>query len=242
MKILLFDIDGTLMLSGGAGLRAMERVFRERYGIGDAFTDFHFQGKVDPAIFREALAKHGLTPADPDAEIRGLIAGYERYIAQEMPKSRNAIMYPGVRELLEALTRCPGVSVGLLTGNVHGGARAKLSHFDLWRYFPYGAFGSDEEHRPALVSVALERASRHLGRPVTAGKHIYIIGDTDRDIWTARENGCTAVGVGTLNFTADQLAALGAEIVFENFADTAAVLQAFGVNHDGSHDALRQGS
>ncbi|NLH51061.1 MAG: HAD hydrolase-like protein [Myxococcales bacterium] len=240
MKIFLFDIDGTIMLSGGAGLRAMERAFEERYRIPNSFAEFHFQGKVDPAIFREALVKHNLPVADPDQEIRALITKYEQYIAEEMPRSTKAILYPGVKELILALTGCPGVSIGLLTGNVIGGARAKLSHFDLWRYFPYGAFGSDEEIRSRLVPIALERASRHLGTVVRPGRDVYIIGDTDRDIATAKDNGCTAVGVGTLNFSAARLAELGADIVFENFADTKRVLQTLGVADERTDRALSE--
>jgi phosphoglycolate phosphatase-like HAD superfamily hydrolase len=229
MKFVLFDIDGTLMLSGGAGLRAMARVFAERYGVADAFDGFQFQGKIDPAIFREALACHRLTFPDVDAEIARLVEIYIERLAEEMPKSTNAVLYPGVRELLEALSGRDDVSIGLLTGNVRGGARIKLLHFDLWRFFPFGAFGDDHEHRPALVPIALERASRLLGRVASPGADVYVVGDTDRDVWTAKENGCTAVGVGTLNFTAAQLTALGADIAFENFADTHDVLKKLGV-------------
>jgi len=230
-KIILFDIDGTILLSGGAGLRSMERVFRERYGVENAFAGFQFQGKVDPAIFREALARHRLVVDDADAEIRAMIALYEEYIAQEMPRSEKAYLYPGVDTLIRTLADRRDVSIGLLTGNVYGGAKAKLSHFDLWRHFPYGAFGSDHEDRPRLAPIALERAGRHLGRTVPAGPHVYIIGDTPADIETARINRCTAVGVGQLNFTAAELAARGADIVFDDFSNNERVLHALGVNH-----------
>lgn len=230
-RIFLFDIDGTIMLSGGAGSRSMERVFRERYGIDNAFADFQFQGKVDPAIFREALARHDIVVPDPDAEIRTLIARYEEYIVQEMPKSDQAFLYQGVDTLIRTLAERRDVSIGLLTGNVYGGAKAKLSHWDLWRYFPYGAFGSDHEDRPRLVPIALERAGRHLGREVHAGPHVYIIGDTPADIETAKINRCTAVGIGQLNYTTTDLAARGADIVLDGFSDNERVLQALGVNH-----------
>jgi len=229
VKYLLFDIDGTLVHSGGAGMRAMNRAFQERYGIENGFAGFQFQGKVDPAIFREALALHRIPAPDADAEIRALIARYLVFIADEMPRSARAVMYPGVPELLAALSGRPGVSLGLLTGNVRGGAQVKLRHFDLWKFFPYGAFGDDAEQRPALLPVALARASARLGRVASPGPDVYVVGDSDRDVWTAKENGCTAVGVGTLGFSAADLAALGADIVFENFADTADVLKKLGV-------------
>jgi phosphoglycolate phosphatase len=232
MKIFLFDIDGTIMLSGGGGLRAMTRVFSERYGVADPFNGFRFQGKVDPAIFREALTLHRVDCADPDAEIAAMIPIYERYIAEEMPRMENPHLYPGVTELIRALAARDDLSIGLLTGNVKGGARAKLSRFDLWDYFPYGAFGSDCEERPALVPVALGRASEHLGRVVEPGPDVYVIGDTDRDIAAAKAHGCTAVGVGQLDFTAAELSKLGADIVFDDLTDTKKILQALGVNDE----------
>ncbi len=230
MNVYLFDIDGTIMLSGGAGARAMKRVFREQFDIHDAFKNFQFQGKVDPAIFREALIMHGIG-GDHDAQIVTMITLYEKYIAEEMPRSQNPVLYPGVVELIRRMAARDDISIGLLTGNVIGGARAKLSRFGLWDFFPYGAFGSDSEDRPALVPIALARASRHLGQVVAPGKHVYIIGDTDRDIFAAQQHGCTAVGVGTLNFSAAELAAFGATIVFEDLSDTTHVLTSLGVTN-----------
>jgi len=232
LKVFLFDIDGTLMLSGGAGKRSMERAFADLFGVPHAFNGFDFQGKVDPAIFREAIRLHNLRPADEDAAIRQLIDTYERYVADEMPRTTTAVLMPGVRELLERLAGRPDVSLGLLTGNLLGGARAKLSHFDLWRFFPYGAFGSDHEDRRALVPIALARASVHLRLVIEPGRHVYVIGDTDRDIACAKANNCTAVGVATLGFTAEQLRSLGADIVFQDLSDTARVLRELGVDHE----------
>lgn len=231
MKVLLFDIDGTLALSGGAGMRSMEHVFAERYGIENAFENFQFQGKVDSAIFRECIHRHGLQVEDEDAEILALIREYERYVVQEMPKSHQAVMMPGVKELLDKLETLDHVAVGLLTGNVVGGAKAKLSYFDLWRYFPFGAFGSDNEQREELVPIALERASAYLGRRISPGPDVYVIGDTDRDIACAKANDCVAVGVATLGFTVEQLRELGADIVFKDLSDTDAVIDALGVGN-----------
>ena len=161
-----------------------------------------------------------------------MIARYEEYIAEEMPKSNQAVIYPGVRELLQSLHNRLDVSVGLLTGNVEGGAWAKLTYFDLWRYFPYGAFGSDHEQREALVPIALTRASRHLGRRVEPGPHVFVIGDTDKDIACARANGCSSVGVATLGFSEAQLMALGADLVFPDLSDTVDVLRKLGVDNE----------
>ena len=231
MKVMLFDIDGTLLLSGGAGMRSMNKTFFEWHGIENAFAGFHFQGKVDPAIFREALHLHKLRVADEDDEIKLMLSMYENFIAEEMPKSTQAQLMPGVREFLAKLHDNPDVSLGLLTGNVYGGAKAKLSHFDLWRYFPFGAFGSDHEVREALVPIALERASAYLGKNLEPGKDVFIIGDTDRDIECAQANNCTAVGVATLGFSVEQLQSLGADFVFSDLSDADEVMRTLGVDH-----------
>ncbi len=220
------------MMSGGAGKRSMDRAFFDLFGVPEAFSNFDFQGKVDPAIFREALRAHGLRAADEDQAIQELIARYEELVAAEMPRATNAVMMPGVRELLQALQGRADVSLGLLTGNVLGGARAKLTFFDLWRYFGYGAFGSDHEDRAALVPIALARASTHHGFPIAPGPDVLIIGDTDRDIACAKANGCTAVGVATWGFSVDQLRALGADVVFSDLSDTERVLRELGVSHE----------
>jgi len=130
---------------------------------------------------------------------------------------------PGIRELLDSLDRRDDVFVGLLTGNFESGARIKLEHFDLWRYFRCGAYGDDAADRNALVPFALSRA-RACGLPDLAPDHILVVGDTPHDVACARAAGAVPVGVATGTFTVDQLRAAGADLVFQDLSDTAAFL------------------
>ena len=131
---------------------------------------------------------------------------------------------PGIRELLDILEQREDVFLGLLTGNFEAGAKIKLEHFDLWRYFPCGAFGDDAADRNELVPFAIERA-RRCGLPEIGAADILVVGDTPHDVACARAVGATPVGVATGGFTAEQLRESGAEIVFENLAEPAEFLK-----------------
>ncbi|HSN57324.1 MAG TPA: HAD family hydrolase, partial [Candidatus Sulfomarinibacteraceae bacterium] len=139
MRVLLFDLDGTLMLSGGAARRAMDRAFAELYGIADAFGGIVPDGKTDPLIFREIFANHGLAVADESAAIATLAERYAHYMTDEMPRAPRARLMPGAAELLDHLANRDGIALGLLTGNFEPTARLKLGRFDLNRHFPFGA-------------------------------------------------------------------------------------------------------
>jgi phosphoglycolate phosphatase-like HAD superfamily hydrolase len=225
MKLLLFDIDGTLMLSGGAGFRAMDRAIEARYGIVDATEGILPDGKTDGLILREVLRVRGLAAADEDAAVAELMTAYEPLLAEEMSDSPARLM-PGVVELLEAISEIDGVMLGVLTGNFEEAARIKLGRLDLNRFFAFGAFGSDHEERDLLPPVAVARAEEHAGRRIGLGRHVLIIGDTPRDVACALANGATAVGVASHRFSVDELATAGAHIVFPNLEDTAGVVAA----------------
>ena len=130
---------------------------------------------------------------------------------------------PGIRELLEVLRTRDEVSVGLLTGNFVEGARIKLEYFDLWKYFPWGAFGGDSASRNDLVPVALARAREH-GVNDVAPANVLVVGDTPNDVECALVAGATPVAVATGSYSTDQLRAAGATIVFDDFRDTAGFL------------------
>jgi phosphoglycolate phosphatase len=228
MKILLFDIDGTLMRSGGASFRAMERAFAELFGVGGATRGVVPHGKTDPLILREILHRHHLLEGDDGAALAALQALYERFLPEEMPRAP-AVLMPGVRELLAALQAAPDTLLGLLTGNFERGARVKLDRFGLNRYFAFGAFGSDDGDRNRLPAIAVARAEALLGRPLGLGPHVVVIGDTPRDVECALASGAAAVGVATGSYSVAELEAAGAAIAFRDLADTASVLAALAI-------------
>ncbi|MCC6159374.1 MAG: haloacid dehalogenase-like hydrolase [Deltaproteobacteria bacterium] len=228
-KLLLFDLDGTLMLSGGAGSRAIDTVFVRHFGVANAFDGIQPHGMTDPMIFRELFERHGLEISDEAGTIAQLAEEYRRELSIEMPVSKQAHLMPGVVPLLERLAAAPGVVMGLLTGNFEPTARIKLTRFDLNRFFPFGAFSTDSANRSDLPPVAIRRAEEHVGRLIGRGPHVYVIGDTPMDVRCALDNGVTSVGVATTKFTVDDLRQAGAHIVLDSFADTEMALNALGV-------------
>jgi phosphoglycolate phosphatase-like HAD superfamily hydrolase len=228
-KIVLFDIDGTLVLTGGAGLRAMNRVCRDVLGIDNALDGVSVAGRTDWIILSDALSKAGRTL--DAAALDALRTPYVRLLAEEIQaagQGPKAVM-PGIGALLDHLDARDDVFLGLVTGNFREAARIKLEYFDLWGYFTCGAFGDDAADRNALVPMALARAQEH-GLPGGANHDVIVVGDTPHDIACARAAGARAIAVATGTFSADALRACGADAVFDDLSDTGRVLQIF---HDG---------
>jgi phosphoglycolate phosphatase len=223
-KLVLFDIDGTLVLTGGAGLRAMNRACSEVVGHADGLAGIPLAGRTDRMILADVVRR-----VDRELDEDLLAHLRQRYVAnladeiQHPGKGVKAVM-PGIRELLDTLAGRDDVFVGLLTGNFEAGARIKLEHFDLWRYFTCGAFADDAADRNALVPFALERA-RACGLPDLGAEHILVIGDTPHDIACAHAVGAVGVGVATGGFTADELRESGADVVFEDLSHRDAFLR-----------------
>src|SRR5262245_3238957 len=193
-SLVLFDIDGTLILSGRAGLRGLNRAVEDLYGVADAMRDVPIAGRTDRAIVHDVLHALGLEPTTPEVDrIRSAYLDHLRHEILKPPTSPSGIL-PGVATLLDALERRPGVGVGLLTGNFEQGAEIKLAHFVLWRRFSFGAFGDDHVNRRDLVPVALERA-REAGHGLQPASRVVIIGDTPLDVDCAHAHGARAVGV-----------------------------------------------
>jgi len=230
VKVLLFDLDGTLLLSGGAGMRAMSEAIREQFGVEDAFRDIVPDGKTDPVIFREMLRTCRIPIEDEAAAIKKLAGRYEQLLTLEMPKSPGARLMPGVVELLEALREKPGVLLGLLTGNFEATAKIKLARFDLNGFFSFGAFATDSEIRARLVPIAVAKAEAATGLDIGLGRHIFVIGDTPLDVKCALDNGATAVGVATAKSSVEELQKAGAHIVFSDLSDMRGVLSALEVS------------
>ncbi len=224
MKLVLFDIDGTLLRTDGAGRRAMEGALFEVFGLrGD--PAYRYDGKTDRQIAREQMGASGLSAAEIDAQIDRVFASYSRRLEEELAgDSTAAHLCPGVPALLDAVEQHREVTLGLLTGNIEFGARRKLQAVGIaFERFLINAFGSDHEHRPALPAIAQQRAERLLGSPL-AGHQMVIIGDTPADIHCGRSLGVRAIGVATGRFSVDDLAAHEPAAVFASLADTDAVM------------------
>ena len=223
-QILLFDIDGTLVLTGGAGARAMSRAFEEVFSVRDAFSGTPFPGRTDTWILSDAAAAHGLSiEAERLARFRSVYLGHLSTELEE-PGPRKGIM-PGVLPLLEELERRDDAYLALLTGNYEEAARAKLSYFELWRYFRCGAFGDDAPDRNGLLPKAMARI-RECGGPVVGPRDVVVIGDTPLDVACAAASGARSVAVATGGFDVDTLRQTGADVVLQDFSDTREVLRA----------------
>ena len=227
-KLVLFDIDGTLVLTGGAGLRAMTRACEEIVGHADALDGIPVAGRTDWIILHDTLGRLGraLDQSLFD-QLRERYVEHLRHEILQPGKGFNGAL-PGVPELLQQLDERDDVYLALLTGNFEAGARIKLERFDLWRYFRCGAYGDDAADRNALVPVAVTRASA-CGIPPIAPADVIVVGDTPHDVACARAAGATAVAVATGGYTADQLRACGASIVLDNLRDTERVVRQMGM-------------
>ena len=220
-KILLFDIDGTLLLSGRAGYRALTRTFEEVFGVARGFDGVPVAGKTDEIILTDALARAGVE-AD-QAHRRRFHDRYCELFAGEIhfPGPRKGLM-PGVADLLAKLDDRPEIRCGLVTGNFARPAQIKLEYFDLWRYFHFGAYGDDAPTRDDLVPIAVERA-RLAGAEVAAPADVVVIGDTPLDVQCARVAGARPVAVATGSYDQAALEATGAA-VGANFSNSEAVV------------------
>ncbi len=224
-KVLLFDIDATLLKTGWAGLRALDRVFDRLYGVPEATKGIRPAGKTDPLIIREMVARCR-PDLDPDREIPRVVELYVEYLAEEVEVSPGFRVMPGVPELLEALSRIPHLVLGLATGNLEQGAYIKLQRAGLGSYFSFGGFGSDSENRTELVLAAIRRAKDHLKGEVPLDS-VYVIGDTPRDILHGKEAGARTVAVATGGSDVEELGRYDPDFLFEDFSSTSRVVEIF---------------
>lgn len=225
MKVVLFDIDGTLLLSDGAGRVAMEAALREVFGSSGP-ASYRYDGKTDKLIVREAMRMDGVSDAEIDARMDDVLALYVAGLTANLATGRRAYTLPGVPALLDAVEACDDLVLGLLTGNLVVGARAKLGAVSLaFERFRVGAFGSDHEERPMLPPIARARASSLLGHEVP-GERLIIIGDTPADIDCGRGVGARAIAVASGHYGVDELASHGPAHTFADLTDTARVLEA----------------
>ncbi len=224
MKVVLFDIDGTLLLTDGAGRRAVYRALEDVYetSVPDGIQ---FDGKTDPQIVRELMQLAGLTDERIDERLHQVLDRYVGLLQAELSRIDSGALMPGVTALLEALEAREDVLLGLLTGNVRHGAAAKLDAVGIGTTrFRVGAFGNDHEKRPELPAIARARAEALLGHAVR-GDDVVVIGDTPADMGCGRGIGARAIGVATGRYSVDELRACQPVAVFTDLSDTSAVLR-----------------
>ncbi len=222
--LILFDVDGTLVLTGRAGVRGMNLAFERLHGRARALDGVTIAGRTDRAIVADVLRAIGREPTDE--EVQRLREAYCEHLAREIhrPVSDPSGVLPGVEALLNALAAAGGLPVGLLTGNFARGAAIKLGHFDLHRRFTFGAYGDDHVDRRDLVPVALA-AARDAGLPVRSAAQVIVIGDTPLDVECAHAHGARAIGVATGPFSTEALARAGADLVVPTLEDRTTVLR-----------------
>lgn len=221
-RLLLFDIDGTLV-RGGPAKDAFHMALVDTFGTAGDIEVHDFAGKTDPQIARELLSAAGLDAGTIDAGLPGLWERYLSHLEQLLP-ARPMTVLPGVAPLLDALAVRPDVGLGLLTGNIVGGAELKLRSAGLYEHFRMGSFGSDHEERDELTAIAIGRACDMWSIDVDPASAI-VVGDTPRDVQCGRKGGTRTVGVATGRYGMDELAACGADHVLEDLSDTERVLE-----------------
>src|ERR1051325_7379817 len=214
-RLLLFDIDGTLIHSGGAGVEALKRAFKERFKIDDDLNDIEIAGMTDSGIVSAILKKHKI-PAN-SKNVTAFLDSYVHFLSKELPRRKGKLL-PGVLELLEKLKSRKNIVLGLLTGNVSRGAQLKLGHYGVWHFFEFGAFADDHHDRNELGAFARARAREKHGREFSADE-IDVIGDTPRDIACGRAIGARTVAVATGTWTRAQLAEHHPDFLIDDLSD-----------------------
>lgn len=227
MKLILFDIDGTLVLTGGAGGRAMARAFERVFGFSNGLGSISMAGRTDAWIVSQMVAEHGAV-LDDERRLRfhEIYTEYLRHEVQAPGPSKGVL--PGVSALLETLVTRDDVYLGLLTGNYRLGAQIKLDYFDLWRFFGAGAFGDDSQDRNGLLWTAMSNVVA-AGGPVVRPSEVVIIGDTPLDVAVAVAGGARSLGVATGSYDVDTLLESGADAALPDLRDQDAVLRSLGL-------------
>ena len=223
-RLLLWDIDGTLINSGAAGVHALIRATIERFGGDGDLTGVEIAGRTDTSIARQILEKYG-EPVTDDS-VSALLDAYVRLLPEELPR-RNGRVLPGIRELVEGSALQPHIALGLLTGNLRRGAELKLGYYDLWQFFPFGAFADDHHDRNALGPCAVSRAIEKTATQF-APEHVDVIGDTGHDIACGKAIGARTIAVATGSWSRDRLTACYPDFLFDDLSNVDEVKKTLG--------------
>jgi phosphoglycolate phosphatase-like HAD superfamily hydrolase len=221
MHVCLFDIDGTLISSGGAGKAALEAALASEFGVGRISDELSLSGRTDRAILRDLFRLHVLD--ETPENVRRLSAAYLRHLPACLHRKRGQVL-PGIVALLECLGDRDDLAVGLLTGNIRAGARVKLEHFGLFDHFAFGGFGDEHLDRDDVAREALAAVRQHCDGAV-APERVWVIGDTPLDVRCARAIGARAVAVATGWHDRDELAGCDPDLLLDDLADPAPLLE-----------------
>ena len=223
MKLVLFDIDGTILKSQGAGRSAVQEALESVCGPKVTSDGVSFAGRTDPEIMREMLSMAGLSPVEQENLIEECLETYVSVLMRRLKPNMVAAL-PGVRRLIAILEARTDVFLGLLTGNLKETAYLKLHAVGLGSHFPFGAFGSDKEDRYDLPGIAVERAFKSTGIRFRAHQTV-IIGDTPHDIGCATKYGAFSIGVCSGTYDRDQLGLCGADLLLDDLSDPEPILE-----------------
>lgn len=221
MFVCLFDIDGTLLNSGGAGRAALELAFCEEFGFSEMRGRVSYSGRTDRSIMREILHMHELDAHEEHFD--RLIAGYLKRLPDSLQRNQGTVL-PGVLDLLKTISgRQEKVAMGLLTGNIQAGARTKLGHFGLFDFFKFGGFGDLHWERDDVAREALEQVRTNVGEFVEP-QNILVIGDTPLDVQCARAIGVKAIAVTTGWHSAEELQATNPDLLLADLSDPSPIV------------------
>ena len=218
--VCLFDIDGTLLNSGGAGQHAMEQALAEVFGVSGPYHEIPAAGRTDWAITRDLFAFHNLNVTEE--QWQRFLAAYLAHLPVSM-RTMNGVVLPGVLNLLQELSSRDDVVLGLLTGNLEVGARLKLRHFDIHHFFHFGGYGDVHLHRDDVARLAHAAANKHLQGNLIPDR-VWVIGDTPADVQCGRAIGAKVLAVSTGIHSIEQLRATEPDALWESLADHSAVL------------------
>jgi phosphoglycolate phosphatase-like HAD superfamily hydrolase len=224
-KLFLFDIDGTLLASGGAGMRALEAACVELFGT-EKLDGIEIAGRTDSSIARQLYERHGEV-ATPENCAR-FFDCYIKHLTHFLPVTDGKLL-PGIVEMLDILKARPDCVLALLTGNLVRGAQLKLTHYGVWEYFEFGAYADDHHDRNALGPIARARGKEKHGVEFAA-ENIFVLGDTPHDIACARAIGAKAVAIATGRHTRTDLEACHPDFLFDDLSDVGGVLKTIGID------------
>ncbi len=225
MNLILFDIDGTLLRTYGAGSRAVNRVFCELYSVDDAWGETKAHGKTDYIIFDEIALRTLSRELNPE-EVTRVSDLYLTYFAEELEAASRFTVFPSVTELLNELADCEDTWVGLQTGNLEPAAWLKLRRAGIDHHFRFGGFCEDGRLRQEIISSSLKRGLTQIANMGIEPKRLVVVGDTPSDIIAGRENGATTVAVGTGNFPVEELSLHSPDFCFQDLSNQDEVLSA----------------